>query len=91
MNNNRPFSQPDALTKDIANILSNMRAKETNPLPAELSDAANKIKDQVNALKSTEEISSLMKNAVSQVSKETGNIYSADDIVNFERQVRNGS
>lgn len=87
---NTPFSNPDQFTKDLAGILQNMQKSQPDPLPAELRAAADKIKTDVQSARTAEDATSLMKNAVNAASKESGKVYSNQDLINFERQVRGG-
>lgn len=85
-----PFSNPDALTKDIAGILQKMQAAETNPLPTELIQAADAVRERVASARTSEEAADILKSAVSSASKQTGSVYTNQDMINFERQVRRG-
>lgn len=85
-----PFSNPDALTKDIAGILQKMQAVETNPLPTELIQAADAVRERVASARTSEEAADILKSAVSSASKQTGTVYTNQDMINFERQVRRG-
>jgi len=85
-----PFSNPDALTKDIAGILQKMQAVETNPLPTELIQAADAVRERVASARTSEEAADILKSAVSSASKQTGTVYTKQDMINFERQVRRG-
>lgn len=85
-----PFSNPDALTKDIAGILQKMQASETNPLPTELIQAADAVRERVASARTSEEAADLLKSAVSTAAKQTGAVYTNQDMINFERQVRRG-
>jgi hypothetical protein len=88
--NKQPFSQPDAFTKDLGKILQDIQQNHPpQPLPQELAAAAEQIKPQIAGLRSSEEVSSLLKTTVAQVAKSTGSEYSSQDLLNFERQVRN--
>jgi len=85
---NRPFSNPDKLTKDIADILANMSKNEQNPLPSELIKAAEEIKPKLSATSTDYEAKAMMKDALNRASKETGTVYTNQDIINFDRQAR---
>jgi len=85
-----PFSNPDALTKDIAGILQKMQAAETNPLPTELIQAADAVRERVASARTSEEAADILKSAVASASKQTGAVYTNQDMINFERQVRRG-
>lgn len=88
--NPTPFSSQDQFTKDIAAIMQKMAAAETNPLPSELQAVVDTTKTQIASAKTSDEVSALMKAAASEASKKTGAVYTNQDLINFERQVRKG-
>lgn len=88
--NPTPFSNQDQLTKDIAQILQQMQANQPNPLPTELQAAVETARTQVAAAKTSDEATSILKNTVSAAAQKSGTVYSNQDLLNFERQVRKG-
>lgn len=85
-----PFSNPDDFTKDISSILQKMQASEVNPLPQELIQAADAVRIQVASARTSEEAADILKSAVSNAAKQSGTMYTNQDMINFERQVRRG-
>ena len=67
-----------------------MQAAETNPLPTELIQAADAVRSQVANARTSEEAADILKSAVSSAAKQSGSVYSNQDMINFERQVRRG-
>ena len=88
--NPTPFSTQDQFTKEIAGILQQMHANEQNPLPVELQAAIEPAKTQLAGAKTSDEATSILKSAVSSVAQKSGTVYSNQDLLNFERQVRKG-
>jgi len=88
--NPTPFSNQDQLTKDISQILQQMQANQPNPLPAELQAAVETTRTQVAAAKTSDEAISILKTTVSAAAQKSGTVYSNQDLLNFERQVRKG-
>jgi hypothetical protein len=88
--NPTPFSNQDQFTKDIAQILQQMQANQANPLPAELQAAVETARTQVAAAKTSDEATSILKTTVSAAAQKSGTVYSNQDLLNFERQVRKG-
>jgi len=88
--NPTPFSNQDDFTKDIASILKQMHANEPNPLPVELQAAIEPTRTQIASAKTSDEAISILKTTAFAVGQKAGTVYSNQDLLNFERQVRKG-
>jgi len=89
--NPTPFSNQDQLTKDISQILQQMQANQSNPLPAELQAEVETARTLVSTAKTSAEATSILKAAASAAAQKSGTVYSNQDLLNFERQVRTGN
>lgn len=86
---NNPFNTHDQLTKDITSMMQTNAQTASDILPIELVTAAEAIRPKLATMNLEFERTQLLKNTVSQVSKETGGkVYSNNDMINFERKAR---
>jgi len=88
--NPTPFSNQDQFAKDIAGILQQMHANESNPLPLDLQAAVEPTRTQIASAKSSDEVVSILKASASAVGQKSGTVFTNQDLLNFERQVRKG-
>ena len=86
---NNPFNTQDQLTKDIASMIQTNAQTAPDILPIELITAAENIRTKLSTMNLEFERTQLLKNTVSQISKENGGkVYSNTDMINFERKAR---